>query len=194
MPDEDWNDLLNTDWTDLPDTRDRDDGLGWYYRDQPHGGFLVVAETEAYFHSEDTGEEVEVKLGIGVEFIDWGASVPDGSGYLANAQAAVHPDCLSESSKEDVSSTMGDPETLSYHDVAMYGYGVPIDEAHGEDWQEAYGDVKSSLALADIGVGFILDKPWNKIGTTGWDLLMDATEDVDAIDRALERARKRHEA
>jgi hypothetical protein len=190
-----WNDLLNTEWDDLPWAHERDDALGRYYWDQPWGGFLVVAETEAYYHDDD-GTERTVRLGIGVEFIDGGEQIPDPSetGYLADAKAVVHPDSLTESSRNDVAGVHGwdDDTDLTYHDVATYGYSVPLEDANGETWQEAYEQVKSTLALANMGVGFLLDRPMNRIGTTGWDMIRDANDDVDAHDAALERAKEHH--
>jgi len=184
-----WDDLLSTEWNDRPWAHERADGLGRYYWDAPHGGFVVVAETTAYYHGSD-GTERSVTLGIGVEFVDWGASVPDGKGYLADAKAVVHPDSLSDSSHGDVSGATHDTDP-DYYDVAMYGYCVPIDDAQGDTWEQAYDQVTGALALADMGVGFVLDRPMNRIGTTGWDMIRDANDDVDAHDAALERAKER---
>lgn len=184
-----WNDLLGTDWDDLPFAHERDDGLGWYYRDEPYGGFLIVAETTAFFHDDETGEEIAVRLGIGVEFIDWGAAVPGGDGYLADAKAVVHPDSLTESSRADV-APHGDTDP-NYYDVASYGYSVPVEDVHADDWKTAYEEAKSALAFADFGVGFILDRPMNRMGMTGWDMVRDAANDIDGHDAAMERLKAR---
>lgn len=183
--------LINTDWDDLPFASDETGGLGWLYKDEPHGGFLVVAETEAQFHDEEADEEVEARLGVCVEFIDWGASVPDGDGYLAVPQLVPHPESLSDSSLRKVTPGGMDTDEIGYMDVSSYGYSVKINDHHADNWQDAYEAARGGLGLADMGSGFVLDRRINRAGATGWDMLRDAVLDINMHHAAMNRRRKR---
>lgn len=181
-----WNDLLNNDFEEMPFTHEREDDLGWHYKDDGYGGYLVVAETEAHIRNRD------IKLGIAVEFVEVGYIRGAEGEFSAQAHAAVHPDCLSEEAKRSVRSGGAGDADLTYYDVARYGYRAPIDDQPCDEWEDGYEEVVGGMALADMGVGFILDRRYNRMGNTGWDILREATEpEFDSTEKALERHEER---
>jgi hypothetical protein len=180
-----WNDLIGTDYEDLPFDHERDDGLGWYYKDDGYGGYIVVAETKAEIEGR------EIKLGIGIEFVEIGHLQGLSSDFSAQAHAVVHPSCLSNEALGNVGGSSGTKD-LTYFDVALYGYRVPIEDVPCDDWEVGYTELKDELAFADMAVGFLLDRAYNRMGNTGWDILRDATEsEFDSTEAALERHREK---
>jgi hypothetical protein len=179
----------NTDLFEIPFAHETDDNLGWLYRDEGYGGYLVIGETKAQMPDPVTGEEVVIPLGVGIEFIDLESACGE-DGWLVEAKLVVSPDSLSDEKREAVAGSMGRrPDEIDYYDVHSYGLGVQIDHIWGaESWEEGYEEIKAQTAFGEFAPGFILDRTWNMIGTNGWDTLRDACFNVDQFDATLERA------
>lgn len=66
-------------------------------------------------------------------------------------------------------------EKIGYEDVVEYGIGVLIGSeimsANDGDHGGMLNTVASVLSGIDLTRGFYLDRPWNMVGNTGWDLV-----------------------
>ena len=73
-------------------------------------------------------------------------------------------------------------------DVIDYGLGIRL--AGGMDsyqtQKEAIDVMKKEVFKVTL-IGFYLDKSWNKIGTTGWDSLLQLVGNVDALQATINR-------
>jgi hypothetical protein len=114
---------------------------------------------------------------------------------------AVLPESMCEESRAKVASCMGWEEgcgwELGARDVADYGLGVRIDSEiydfkgdgyHIFDKKETKHIIKSIclvLGAIDGLRGFSMDKAYNRIGTTGWDVIEECLTGRDAIRASL---------
>lgn len=162
-----------------------DDGVtGWYYHDEPHGGFLVADVTEVGM------DDRRFRLALAFKFTDLQAACGE-DGYLVEAVFVPFPDTLTESHKESIASSYGmAPSDLTVEQIGEYGLCVPITNAWGaETWDAGYEEIVNQSAFMSFAPGFAMDRPMNRLGTTGWDMLRDAVDDVNAFDAALDRLR-----
>lgn len=180
--------MIHDNYDDYGYAHENDNNTGWHYRDEPYGGFLVAEETEV----ECDG--VSVTLGVCVEFTNLEDACGE-PGFLVDVKHVVSPDSLSERGIEKVASSGcrydddGKP-IIDYYDVAMYGFSKSVDNVWGaETWEEGYDEVVGSLAFGSVAPGFSLDAAYNMLGTTGWDIIRDATQDIDAHDASMDRLR-----
>lgn len=179
----------NTPLFEIPYSSKTDDNTGWMYQDDPYGGFLVYDFTEVVTTRND--REVRVPLAITVEFTNL-EDVCGEPGFMADANLTPIPELLSQENLEKVSwdtDENGNP-LANIMDVAQYGFCIPLDNSWGEEtWEDAFDEIKSSLAVGTTLSGFVLDRAWNRLGTTGWELLDDALFNEDAFDATIERLR-----
>ncbi len=148
----------------------------------------------------DTEENVEIKYGVIAEVFDSMDIDPYPEEYPFFVESTVHatPDCLTPKSLSEV--TRGEEEGFNpmLMDVHFNGIGVSISDAlnkvtisnenlEGIDYNkinnrysfktpedaEKFINTVFPIKLQAISVmiGFIMDCPINKIGTTGWDCL-----------------------
>jgi hypothetical protein len=177
----------NTDLFDIPFNHETDDDSGWYYQDKPYGGFLVYDLTEVQTTRDD--QEVRVPLAVTVEFTDLEDACGE-PGYLVAGNLTPLPSVLSRENLENVSWQRDDDgnPVADLMDVAQYGLCVPLDNSWGaESWEAGFEELRDTLTLQSILPGFYLDRPWNRLGTTGWELLDDALFDEDAFQKTAER-------
>jgi hypothetical protein len=94
---------------------------------------------------------------------------------LVELSLVVHPNSITESMLKGISDSMGvDIEDMNIEDVLSYGGAhVTIDykEVENERVPEVVEGAMTAQKAVDGLRGFYLDKPWNPIGTTGWDVI-----------------------
>lgn len=175
---------------DIPHSHKTDDETGWYYQDDPYGGFLVYEWGECHTVHDD--REVTVPFGVTVEFIDMESATGD-DGFMVNANLTPHPDVLSAEKREKVAGRWDDDgePIVDIQDVAMYGLCVPLASEIGDTWEDGFEKIEGELAFGGTMPGWVLDRPWNMIGTTGWDVIADAAFDENAHEKSLARLRER---
>jgi len=67
---------------------------------------------------------------------------------------------------------------------ALYTYGVhtPVWSKDGNNWRALMGEARQEAGQCEFLFGFYLDRPVNRIGTTGWESLRgDLTSALDRI-------------
>ena len=175
---------------------DDDDRTGWHYQDPGYGGFLALSETACQIRAG--GEEIDVPVVSCIEFTDLDAACGE-DGWLVEAKLVPVPEALSDEKRESVAGSCcrwdddGNP-VIDLYDIASYGLCVPIEHVWGaETWEEGFSQIRDAAYFSgSVGVGFALDGAWNRMGTTGWDLIRDAVLDEDAFQKSLDRLRKLH--
>ena len=102
-------------------------------------------------------------------------------------------DSLHENSKDSVLSACGYNTTI---DVADYGFCVPIgydtmpiDDDYLFENDERLDLIASVYEDIDRLRGFYLDKPINRLGTTGWDCIDSAINHTDMFANALKKSK-----
>lgn len=163
--------LLDEDWSELPWAWDRDDDLGKVLEH-----FAVVGQTEV---EEDDNEYT---MFVVVRITNLAEHGVNETGFLVEAELAPHPKHLTEATREKIG---GDGDL---YDLVTYGLGIPITDVWGiESTDEGYEQVRGHINASSFAPAYMMDKHVNKIGTTGWDLLRDAVDDVDAHRATLDR-------
>lgn len=84
---------------------------------------------------------------------------------------------------------------LNVADIISYGYGVTMGYETVENCRYIDGTkvkgkltaIANLLELFDSMRGFFLDRAWNGIGTTGWDVLKEMIHGKDYIESSFER-------
>jgi len=86
----------------------------------------------------------------------------------------VSPENLNIKVYRDIAETTG-VDAIGYEDIVDYGLGV---EMGSEEMSASTGDIKGMLntianivETVNITRGFYLDRPWNMVGNTGWDII-----------------------
>lgn len=161
--------LLDESWEDLPWVHDRDDDLGKVLEQ-----FAVVGQTEV---GQD-GDQYDMFIVVRVTNL---AHATGDDGFLVEAEMAPHPKHLTEKTRERVGGE------ADLYDIVTYGLGIPIDNVQADSPSEGYAEIKESTIAGNLVPAFLMDKPINRIGTTGWDMLRDAVEDVDAHRATMDR-------
>ena len=67
---------------------------------------------------------------------------------------------------------------------ALYTYGVhtPVWSKDGNNWRALMGEARQEAGQCEFLFGFYLDRPVNRIGTTGWESLRgDLTSALDRV-------------
>lgn len=97
----------------------------------------------------------------------------------------VTPSSMTQERRKDIAYTNGmeDEEDYvpSFEDVVMEGVGITFgryavegvegDMLEDKRIQEILEEISKKYETMDSMRGFYLDRPWNRIGTTGWDML-----------------------
>lgn len=144
------------------------------------------------------GKETEIPCAIVKETLDMEEMVRNPPDKYSTTLYLV-PEEISEEHKEDVMTSMGITEEMwenknvRVSTIADYGLGVPVWSQSGEDISEISEDADSTAPAIQGLVGFFLDKPINRIGSTGWDVLKDAVANESYIDAGLERVKEMRE-
>ena len=106
---------------------------------------------------------------------------------------------LSEKHQEDLLGQYDMPEdreklkqdtVWQLEDAISYGFGLPLHTVTLENTDNVEHTINSAVAVHSAVeglIGFDLDKPLNRIGSTGWDFLDDYCCDKDYVSAALSR-------
>ena len=101
-------------------------------------------------------------------------------------------DILNQYMEDDREGMLENKDAL-ITDILSYGFSVPLHTVTIKNPNEVEHAIDSAIAVR-FGVsgliGFELDRPRNRIGNTGWDLLSDYCEGVDSVQVALNRFNK----
>lgn len=123
------------------------------------------------------------------ELLNWENAVGEreaneiGSKYNCSL-AMVAPGQLSPQELARIKESLGcDPEQWElaehkgYLDAmlveACYSYGVrvPVWDANGSNYQKLFSECSKQAEFGEMLSGFVLDRPVNRIGTSGWDAI-----------------------
>ena len=99
---------------------------------------------------------------------------------------------LNQYPKEKQDSVKDNPKALLY-DIMAYGLNITLHTETTQNVNEVDHLIKSAIAISPCVsglIGFDLDRMFNRIGNTGWDLLSDYCEGTDLLQLALERYNK----
>jgi hypothetical protein len=159
-------------------------------------GRFTLETKNTYNHEDEEGGSFKYKYVISGYVVD----EEKGEAQI-DLQFAVLPESMCEESREKVASCMGWEEgcgwELGARDVADYGLGVRIDSEiydfkgdgyHLFDKKETKHIIKSIclvLGAIDGMRGFSLDKGYNALGTTGWNVIEECLTGKDAIRASL---------
>lgn len=145
-----------------------------------------IYETKEVFQHEEEG--LNFKYTYAVRVIDWGYATGEPeyeNQFLVELQLVVHPDSLSEELAGSIMDCCGLAEDeFNVMDIISHGGGsVPMaHELVNEEYLEDMIDSAMGVTRAIDGMrGFFLDKPWNRIGTTGWDTVHYAVGERDNL-------------
>jgi hypothetical protein len=160
-------------------------------------GRFTMETKHTYEHKEDEeGKSFKYKYVISGYVVD-----EERGDSSIDLQLAVLPDSMCEESRAKVAQCMGWEEgcgwELGARDVAEYGLGVHVGSElydfkgsgyHLLDKKETKHVIKSIclvLGAIDSLRGFKLDSAYNKLGTTGWDVIEECLTGKDAIRASL---------
>jgi hypothetical protein len=170
-------------------------------------GSLTALSKEVFEHYEpdENGEEkiwFKYHLGIQVTSMYSYLSEDEDGHDIIHFELFIVPlvKYLHENKLKDIVSSYGiETSEVTLRDIIDYG-GCPILEKDSIHSSEEYYDVTENedvmtkldtcahISVAVNGTrGFALDKAWNAIGSTGWDLLHDMINGEDFIKRTLNR-------
>lgn len=86
---------------------------------------------------------------------------------------------------QDVKEMGWDPR-LRIQTLIDHGFGVPVWRVEGNNLRKLLADARREVRMVRGMFGFYMDRAYNGIGTTGWDLLRD---DLEAPLRRYREAR-----
>ena len=139
---------------------------------------------EVFVHDED--EDLKFKYHYCIE-----AEYCEGSIYYA-LYLVPTADSLTEEKLNSVMRCSGlEKEDVTPYDICGYGCNVLFGSYCDNNVEEVNDDILNLIANVFEAMnslrGFTLDKPQNRIGTNGWDLLYDFIKDEDYIEKTLSR-------
>jgi len=106
---------------------------------------------------------------------------------------------ISQEIKDKVFDSMGFDESVKeygkeFAQLEFINYGLGIRLAGGMDnyatEKEAIDAMKEHVLPISGLIGFYMDKPWNRIGTTGWDTLSELVSNVDQFKASMDRIKE----
>lgn len=185
-------DYHNTPLDEIPFAHENNDEppTGRMYWDQPYGGFLVLEYAEVENRSHDPS--YTVPLAVGVTFTDLESAAGE-PGYLVEGNLIPVPEVLSDEKLESVDPYNG-RQPVTVETISDYGLQVPLANEWGaETWQEGFDAIKAELAFGGVAPAWTMDRAWNRVGTTGWDLVEDALFNEDSFKKSLDRLKERYD-
>lgn len=95
--------------------------------------------------------------------------------YLVTLNLVPTAKSLGKKQLRNVAETSGiKPKNVTIQDIEQYRYGVPLKSiTTKQPTKEIKKFKRESIAVKGL-IGFYLDKPYNRMGNTGWDLLRDS--------------------
>ena len=151
----------------------------------------LYVSKETFHHNEDDGFNFDYKYCV--NFINI-AEFPDENentvGY--DFLMVVMPKSLHKSHIESICECCDvTPDAIDIHDVIDQICGsVRFGSGTCKDWseeEEVVLKIANVFEAMDRMRGFYIDKPWNMIGSTGWDTLEYATKGTDLFKPTFER-------
>jgi len=166
----------------------------------------------------DGDESREVKLAAFIEFIDradYDSEIDDDEKYryIVDVHIVAHPDSLTEDGKRYAMCDGADQVYIS--DLHHNCGGVPVkldwcrsmnEDWNGIDYKEENGDyyfaswddadkfvdriLKTRLSGVMGMIGFLLDEPINRIGSSGWDMIESMVYGKSFVENAFARMAK----
>lgn len=152
------------------------------YEDEPESGMYIFEPDTKGSWIVGTDNKPEINLVIGAEIIDFyeatGEREDDPDRFLVLVNILPHKDEINDETREAIMSCCGleSWDTVSYMDIMGYGATVTrLEEETFPTWDEAREYI-SNLPSAEVNnfdglmimSGFLLDRPVNMIGDTGW--------------------------
>jgi len=107
--------------------------------------------------------------------------------YDVGIYLIVSPDSLDEKIREEIKEAS--EGYCDYQDIFFHGMAVRlVHDNHPMDGIEDYMyKVGNIIEPLDLMRGFYLNRPINKLGSTGWDMIFNCLDGESYIKRALER-------
>lgn len=185
-------------WTDLFEE---------YYNDD---GTLVAFSKETYDHDPYSEDNYQFKYKLCIK----GEAMASFVGYDEDGHNDVHielllvplPECLNDKIKSEIAHCMGvETEQVDLYDIVSYGCCPYLDrdcitlnnDADFYDITENEEVVRMLDACATNANtnnslrGFCLDRKWNMIGSTGWDLIDEMINGNSFVEATLNRYKER---
>ena len=143
----------------------------------------------------------EIELHLFIEYLDMSECIADcntqeisiGVIPTFNSLSDKHKnDLLRQFTEEDREQYKANPTSLLY-DILVYGLKITLHTETTEDLNKVDHLIKSAVAVSPCVsglIGFDLDRMFNRIGNTGWDLLSDYCEGADLIELAMNKFRE----
>ena len=172
-----------------------------YYND---GGELIAFSKEVYEHGFDFEDDYKFKYRLCIKAMamsEFLAEDEDGYNDVHIELLIVPlPEYLNDKVKNDIADCMG-VEEIDVFDIVSYG-GCPYldsDTLTLNDNEEFYDITENEDVVRMLDAcatvcdsinslrGFYLDRAFNMLGSTGWDLLADMINGEDFIQKTLDR-------
>lgn len=170
-----------------------DEKFKWYSENDE---YLQYISKEEFTHDDTDIDDNGLKFNYRY-VIDGGTYFDDGKVHrFYNLLLVVCPKSLCKEKLESVLDCCGiNVDEANCCDVADYGLSVPMggvefeyDEENDEGWNdEVLNNIANVFETIDRLRGFYLDKPMNRLGNTGWDLLYEAVQGRDLLKAVKER-------
>jgi len=149
--------------------------------------FYAVYLSKKKFKHEEEDMNFEYKYGILVtDLSDYLEEHEGGLTIAVELLLVVSPYSMTEEEKEYLMGFTGvdmyTTEESMYEDLILHGYGIRFGIEYVKDEKQVElskipGVIEVVQAITEVyeGIdlvrGFYLDKPWNKVGTNGWDVI-----------------------
>jgi len=152
-------------------------------------------EPELVIHIDDKEKEVPCRIVETVHNLEEAMGSDAPAKY--HVELKIVPTELTEEHKESIfggipdSEEAWDDEYVRSVEIANYGLGVPAWRETGDNVKELKEKARKQAPSIEALIGFYLDKPVNKVGSTGWDILKDALTNESWMDAGLERAKEK---
>lgn len=160
----------------------------------------VFYSSKETFHHDEEGLEFDYKYII--KLTNMAMITGEEQPLIVELSLVVAPDCLSEKALNNVSESFswedGLSENWKYKDIADYSYSINMGSAdvpdiegipytENKDLMHTLNSITAVYKAVDSMRGFYLDRPVNRLGTTGWDTINECVKGTDAIRETLNR-------
>lgn len=168
-------------------------------------GFAIFQSKKTYHSNDETYKPFDYKLIIRATAL--GQFIGEGEEGHNDVHIELSmcplPEFLSEKAANEIKDSMG-VDKLTVYDIVEYGRCPELesDTVTITDDDDAYNilDVDTAKEKLDCAAtaaevlnsirGFSLDKPWNLISNTGWDLLDELINGVDPNENIIKRLKE----
>ena len=155
---------------------------------------------KTFHHDADEDLEFDYKYAIVVDFLGLYEDDEDATTKkVYSLYLVVQPNSFNEDYKQGLLDFLGfledDEQMILTDDINSYGgamvrFGEKVvslgkDDEFDEDDENILNAIASVYESMDRLRGFYLVRPWNRIGTTGWDTLLHCVNGTDIFSRSL---------